>query len=227
MPLHIPGLNNPDDDVFGGMIHPAYDKQKREDETLITESAIETASDDFAEQQLRAQSMAVGLAWLDMESPTGEDLEIIVEGVVSCSDDDDEDYELSDDELTHRNEIFESLEPIFESLGADTKNVQAALAGDEDAGIELGEHLQTLIGESTLSDDEVITDFAIKPALIGEGLKRVIRDGKVSYIRTNRRKKRMSAKQKAALKKARMKANTGAAKLARSKSNRMRKQRGL
>ncbi|MDE1497547.1 hypothetical protein KKJ25_22330, partial [Xenorhabdus bovienii] len=56
---------------------------------------------------------------------------------------------------------------------------------------------------------------------------KVVRGGVVKLIRKQPRPRRLSAAQKSALKKARMKAQTASAKKARKKSNLIRRKRGL
>jgi len=186
---------------------------------MVTEAAKEMAVDDLAEQQIRSMAMGAALAWIDDGEYTFDAMDSLVEGLSDL----DESEELSDDEMVVYNDLMTGVGMALEELGADTAMIESALTGDDEAATELGYYLEEKMEEMELDDDELVSEFSTKAALITEGVKRVIRDGKVKYIRTNRRKRKMTAKQKAALKKARMKANTSAAKLARKKSMKLRK----
>jgi len=74
--------------------------------------------------------------------------------------------------------------------------------------------------------DQFIANYSVRENMMLEAVRKVVRDGKVKYIKKPLRKRRMSSAQKAALKKARRKANTGAAKRARRKSMGIRKKVG-
>ena len=200
-------------------VHPLLTKKKEPEPEMVTEAAKEMAVDDLAEQQVRAMAMGAALAWIDDGEYTFDAMDSLVEGLSDL----DDSEELSDDEMVVYNDLMTAVGMALEELGADSAMIESALTGDDEAATELGYYLEEKTEEMELDDDELVSEFSTKAALITEGVKRVIRDGKVKYIRTNRRKRKMSAKQKAALKKARMKANTSAAKLARKKSMKLRK----
>jgi len=207
-----------EDKIFES-IHPLLAKKKESEPEMVTEAAKEMAVDDLAEQQIRSMAMGAALAWIDDGEYTFDAMDSLVEGLSDL----DESEELSDDEMVVYNDLMTAVGMALEELGADPAMIESALTGDDEAATELGYYLEEKMEEMELDDDELVSEFSTKAALITEGVKRVIRDGKVKYIRTNRRKRKMTAKQKAALKKARMKANTSAAKLARKKSMKLRK----
>ena len=207
-----------EDKIFES-IHPMLAKKKESEPEMVTEAAKEMAVDDLAEQQIRSMAMGAALAWIDDGEYTFDAMDSLVEGLSDL----DESEELSDDEMVVYNDLMTAVGMALEELGADPAMIESALTGDDEAATELGYYLEEKMEEMELDDDELVSEFSTKAALITEGVKRVIRDGKVKYIRTNRRKRKMTAKQKAALKKARMKANTSAAKLARKKSMKLRK----
>ncbi|MCV6588711.1 MAG: hypothetical protein OIF57_06740 [Marinobacterium sp.] len=216
----------------GDQIFAPYPGQKAPEPELITEAAMDAATADFADQQQRATGMAVALTFADggEGNYTFDMLEVITEGCVTPEPgegDSEELLRLDDDEVWLCEAIMESAAEAMIGLGADPVNVQAALKGDEQACQTLGGHLNAILESAPQTDDQLISEFAVRPSLITEGVVKKIVDGQVKYVRTNRRKRRMTAKQRAALKKARMKANTGAAKQARAKSMNKRKKLGL
>ncbi|GAL07944.1 baseplate or tail tube [Photobacterium aphoticum] len=73
----------------------------------------------------------------------------------------------------------------------------------------------------------MIAEFGVRETLMNEAIKKVVRDGKVVTINTNKRKRKMTAAQKAALKKARLKAHSSSAKAARKKAMKTRHSRGM
>ncbi|UTZ44594.1 hypothetical protein [Vibrio campbellii] len=109
--------------------------------------------------------------------------------------------------------------------GAQAHQLTEMLEGDEEVTDAIFESLSTAL--DNVDSDEAVAEFAVRESMMMEAKKKVIRDGKVTYINTKKRKRRMSAAQKAALKKARAKAHTGAAKAARKKANRMRASHGM
>ena len=80
---------------------------------------------------------------------------------------------------------------------------------------------------SAQSDDDLISNFSVSNGMMLEAKKKIIRDGKVTWVNKKIKKKRMSSKQRQALKKARRKSNSGQAKRNRAKSMKQRKSRGM
>ena len=99
----------------------------------------------------------------------------------------------------------------------------------------VGAALEKTMESEEGDDGDIIADFASDEDAVLEGVfeatykrKKVIRDGKVKIVRKRvSGKVRLSAAQKAGLRKARRKAFTAKAKLHRRKSMRKRAQRGL
>ncbi|MGL4898780.1 MAG: hypothetical protein ACRC4U_01830, partial [Shewanella sp.] len=84
-----------------------------------------------------------------------------------------------------------------------------------------------------IEDDEAMMESIAQFSVLGqheamlEAVKKVVRSGKVKWIKKPLRKKRINGAQRAALKKARMKSNTSAAKAKRRRSMKRRKASGL
>ena len=137
---------------------------------------------------------------------------------------------MDDDENEHLYDLLESAADAFVSMGADAANV-ASLIDDEDdeAGATLGAFLTEKMADVTMEDTELITQFAIGGDLILESMVKAVRGGKVILKRKKRLgfHAKLSSAQRAGLKKARAKAFTGAARVARKKSMRIRKKMGL
>lgn len=211
-------LNN-DDGVFSGFSLAAGAKPAAVPDEGIYEAAIA----DLAESQLRSEAMGIALTFVADGDYSPEYLEAMLMGFV----DEDEDDDLSESETLHYEALAESLAEAFTALGASKDNARSAIAGDEEAAETLGDYLAGKLEDNPKSDDEIVAKFAVEGGMVLEAKKRVIRDGKVTWIKVPTRKRRLSAAQRAALKKARMKANTSAAKRARGKAMRQRKQRGM
>lgn len=209
-----------DDNPFVGFaVAPAGVKTNAEPSDAVFEKAIE----DLAEQQLRADAMGIALTFIDDGDYSSEYLEAMLMGFV----DGDEDEELSDEESQQYQELGTALVDAFVSLGASEENATAAVAGDDEAAERLGDFLAGKLEDNPKSDDEIIAKFAVETGMVLERVKRVIRDGQLKTIKVPVRRKRLTAAQRAALRKARKKAHTAAAKRARAKSMRKRQSRGL
>ncbi len=136
------------------------------------------------------------------------------------------DVELTDGQAA----MYESLQAhagefLLSVGGAQDHQLAEMMEGDEEVTDAIFESLSSAL--ESVDTDEAIAEFAVRESMMMEAKKKVIRDGKVTIINTKKRKRRMSAAQKAALKKARAKAHSSAAKAARKKSNRMRDSRGM
>jgi hypothetical protein len=218
----------------------------KEGEDSILESATVNSVDrvtDFADSQMRSMAMGAVLAWVDGGDFAFNNLD---ECLVAITDMDGEDG-LTEDEMNVYEDIWPMTVDAMLSLGADPENVVEFLSNEDgDSGEKLGGFLGNVMDNMPSTDDEIITTFAtgedgviFECANGTEGIDdqileavykkaKVIRGGKV-MIKKKRisGKVRLSAAQKAGLKKARRKANTSAAKQKRKKSNKQRAARGL
>lgn len=181
----------------------------------------------FSDSQMRAMAMSLMLTWVEQ----GDYTYAAVEGAAAeMTDlDGDDDTELPQDEQNELNDMLQAVADCFISAGADPDNVASFLDDESDeAGAALGELLSAKMENVTQDDEELIATYATSGDAILEGTIKVIRGGKMVL-----KKKRigiphkMNSLQKAALKKARRKAFTGAAKMKRRKSMRIRTKRGM
>lgn len=210
------------DDTFSDFSAMAV-KKVASASTPIHLGVLEQAIEDFAEQQLRAEAMGTALTFVEEGDFSSEALQGLLFGFVEDSDSE----ELTDEDAAHYESLAMSVVDAFKALGASEENAIAAIDGDEDAAESLGDFISSKLEDNPKSDEDIISRFAVENGMVLEAVKRVVRDGQVKMIRVPTRRKRLSAAQRAALRKARKKANTAAAKRARSKSMRKRASRGL
>lgn len=197
------------------------------------------AVDNMAGSQLRSMAMAAVLSWVEDGVFTFMALDEYVLGVADL----DGDYEIADDEEDLYNEVWNNVPDAMLSLGGSVEDV-TALVDDEndDAGSRVGAALAAFMEGAESSDDEIISGFSttddavMESCVAGQGAvfeaaykkMKMVRGGQVIIKRKRiSGKVRLSAEQKAGLKKARLKSHNAAARLSRKKSLRVRKQRGM
>lgn len=189
------------------------------DDTMMLESIQKVAN---TTDRLNAASAVQ--QWSEGGESSPETLEAMLYGLAGG--DEDGEHELNAPQVA----MFESLarhasEFISHVTDAPTSKLIGFRDGDYDDVDFIFESIeQKLEGQDT---DVMIAEFAVRENMMLEAMKKVVRDGEVVYINTNKRKRRMSPAQKAALKKARAKANTAAAKAARKKSMKLRDAAGM
>jgi hypothetical protein len=200
-----------------------------EEAKLIFEAA---ASDnslvvDLADQQLRSAGMALALAWVEQGDFS---YAAFNDGAFYMAEADEGTEEPDDEENNHINDVLQAAADAFISMGADPANVTSFIDDEDDeAGATLGAFLAEKMADVTMADDEIITQFALGGDLILESMVKTIRGGRVVLKRKKRLgfHAKLSSAQRAGLKKARSKAFTGAARVARRKSMRIRTKMGL
>jgi len=192
-------------------------------------SIFESASqdpDDFAEKQLRAMAMSTALVWLDEKDFTFDAVNALVIGMVDADGDD----EISDDEEEDYNNLLEGTGEALIRLGASRENVMAFMDDEDDAqGAKLGSYLVKKLDGISIDDNQLITRYAtsVESDAILESTIKVVRDGKLTLKKKRIKKYKMSSAQRQALKKARRKSNSSAARRGRAKAMRIRKKRGI
>lgn len=218
-------FRNEADEAFGsGFTYtPPADEAK-----LIFEAAASDNSQvvGLADQQLRSAGMALALTWVEQGDFS---IAALTDGAIIMADA-NEDGEIDDDEQEQLNELLQATADAFVSMGGDTANVTAFIDDEDDeAGATLGAFLTEKMADVTMEDIEIITQFALGGDLILESMVKAVRGGRVILKRKKRLgfHAKLSSAQRAGLKKARSKAFTGAAKVARKKSMRLRKKMGL
>jgi hypothetical protein len=195
---------------------------------LLFEAATLEKIGDFAAMQTRAQGMSCALVWLDGQDYSYQALESLVSGIADL----DGDGEISDEEDALFNDILNAAGGALITLGGLEENVKSFIDDEDDAaGKKLGNYVNGKMDGVSEDDDDLVSGYAVMEDAVLEASYRrvrVVKDGKLVFKKKRiGRGKRLSAKQRMALKKARRKANTGAARAARKKAMRLRKSRGL
>lgn len=189
-------------------------------ESLSEDTMLEAVSKTALINQ-RADAAAAVLAWVESGDSESDELDALAFGLAGGSDDED----LTDDQVETYTDIKIQMADFAMQCGAKEKDCQAMVDGDDEAAERVFNAVESAVSDS--DDDELISNFAHREALILESKKKVIRDGKVVMVNKKKRKRRMTSAQKQALKKAQRKAHSSSAKAARKKSNRIRKSRGM
>jgi len=187
------------------------------DNDLMNESVAKSAMVNF-----RAKSMAATFTLYEEAMNTSEEIDALAVGMADINEDGEVTGEEEEDYLDALNGIAEALEYV----GVKPDVIEKALKGDDDEAEKAIQHVSDFLDDIE-DEGKYIAGYSVRESLMMEAAKKVIRNGKVKWIKKPLRKRRMSSAQKAALKKARRKSNTGAAKRARRKSMKQRKSRGM
>lgn len=218
---------------FSGMVALQSAGANQSQEQQVSERAFfESVSADQTDdaignagiQAARADSMAMILEWLADGDDTAEALDIYAQGLGDV----DMDGEVAGDE---EEAIYQdSLTLMAEALvylGVPASTASSAMEGDDAAAAKAFVTAGDAVENSSDDEDTIINKFAVRETMMLEATVKVVRDGQLKTIRRPLRRKRLSAAQRAALKKARTKAHSASARAARRKSLRIRKSRGL
>lgn len=189
-------------------------------ESLSPDLMLEATEADAAKNMRKDASAAV-IAWVEEGDTDADAFDAFAYGLAGGKDDED----LSDDEADDYNSLLGLMTDFCLQLGVTESTCQKLIDGDDAASETAFNTIEAVLENN--DGDELISDFSLREQLMLEATKKVVRDGKVVLIKTNRRKRRMTAAQKAALKKARTKAHSSSAKAARRKAMRLRKSRGM
>lgn len=215
------GLSDPVfDSVSSLSVAPKNDDQGYE----IPDQILDAAADDLGEKQVRANAMAAVLAWLDGSDFSYAELEAIVAGLADV----DDDGEITEPEEELFNDLLVMAADALVELGGNAENVKTFIDDESnEAGEKLAAHLTKKLDETDKSDDEIVSEYAVKAKLILDATQKVVRAGKVVLIKKRLKPKKMTSAQKQALKKARRKANNSGARRKRAKSMKLRQNRGM
>lgn len=184
----------------------------------VSEELMVEAVSATAEISLRSNAMAAILAFAEEGMTTSEELDLMAVGIADL----DDDGEVSDVEQEDYEEALNALADALEFIGIDAEVITKALESDDEAAESVALSVAEFADDLD-DEDQYIADYSVREKMMLEAVKKVVRDGKVKWIKKPLRKRRSTPAQKAALKKARRKANTGAAKRARRKSMKLRK----
>ncbi|WP_070965004.1 hypothetical protein [Vibrio sonorensis] len=212
----------------------AAQNKAAEQETITEEVLLASVDDDvilselseLSEKQMRSLGASIVIEFARSDDHTYDGLEAIIIGSID-EPEGDEEPELDDDELEEFNDLLSVVgDALVAFSGKDIKMVQKALESEDD---ELLDAIAAAVVEKTKgeSTSEMVADFSVKESLILSATKKVVRNGELKLVKTNRKKRKMTAAQKQALKKARKKSHSAAARAKRKKSNRKRAQRGM
>jgi hypothetical protein len=190
------------------------------------DAALDPEIEGFAGRQLRSQAMGCVLAWIEAGDFS---YSAITANCVMMADLDESGEIDAPDEQAYLNELMQEVANAFVSMGAAPEKVTAFMDTEDNvAGAELGDLLRDKLNRTELDDDSIISNYAVSGGIILESAVKVVRGSEVVLKRKRiGRPKRITSLQRAALKDARKRAFTGAAKLARLKSMHLRQIRGL
>ncbi|HIF9347104.1 TPA: hypothetical protein ACX6RX_003215 [Photobacterium damselae] len=171
---------------------------------------------------MRTEAASAVITWVEEGDSEPDAFDSLAFGLAGGNDDE---YDLDDDQVDDYNKYLQLMVDFCLQLGASENDCQGLIDGDDSASERVFNTIEEQREKG--NPEERIAEFSVKEQLMLEATKKVIRDGKVVLIKTNKRKRRMSAAQKAALKKARLKAHSSSAKAARRKALRMRNSRNM
>jgi hypothetical protein len=198
---------------------------RKKDTEIFESTGDPNAVADLASKQIRAQAMSCVLGFLENGDFSAQALD---DAVVMIADMDG-DGEITADEESYYNDLYNEVAYALIFLGADAENVKNFIDNaDDDEGTKLGTFLNEKLSDLSEDDDTIISNYAVSVDQVTESVIKVVRDGKV-VLKKKRigRAHKMTAAQKATLKMARRKAFTSVAKMARLKSMKIRRKRGL
>lgn len=189
----------------------------------VTDQQMLDAVSSAASQAARADAMAMVIEWVADGDDSAEGLDIYAQALADV----DEDGEVSgDDEQAVYEQALTLMAEAMVSMGVSAQVATDAMGGDDAAAAKAFVAIGDALSED-VDPDDVISAFSVREAMMMDAVVKVVRDGQIKMIRKPLRKKRLSPAQRAALKKARAKANTAAARTARKKSLRIRRSRGM
>lgn len=198
----------------------------------VTETAFfESVSDDAMYEAIgraamttqRAEAAAAITEWVSGGDAEFEALDGVVFGLAVA---DEDQTEMNMHEEEKYNAMLESAAEFAISLGARVGHVEMMLEGCDDSAEKVFVAVDEALDGANV--DDLIAKFSVRQSMMMEAMEKVVRDGEIVMVNTAKKpKRRMTAAQKAALKKARQKANSASAKAARKKSMSKREKAGL
>lgn len=189
----------------------------------VEEGAMMESIEKAGNQAMRADAMAVVLAFVEDGDDSSDALDLYAQALA----DSDEDGEIGDPEQDDYELFLTLMAEALVYVGVPPKIAVSAMEGDDAAASKAYTAASDFVAASEADEDTLISEFSVRESMIMEATKKVIRDGKVKMIKKPVHKKKMSSAQKQALKKAQRKSHTASAKKARFKSMKARKSRGM
>ena len=165
------GLSDPVFDSVGSLsVAPQSDQVYQ-----IPDLILDAAADDLGEKQVRANAIAAVLAWLEGADFSYAALESIIAGLADI----DDDGEITEPEEELFNELLVMTADALVELGGNTENVKTFIDDEsEKAGEKLAVHLTEKLDDTDKSDDEIVSEYAVKAKLILDATQKVVRGGK-------------------------------------------------
>lgn len=193
-----------------------------EDEGL--QDAILEAMSAADESRLRAECIAAVLVFSESDDIGYDDFEALAIGLSDM----DGDGDVDEDEEDHFNDVLMVMGDALIALGLNEDIVNTMLDDeDDDAAEAVYFALRKALKKSDKAHDDLVADFTAGESLLLEGKMKVVRNGKVKFVRKKKKRRKINAAQRASLKKARRKSNTSSARKNRRKAMKMRKKRGM
>lgn len=166
---------------------------------------LEAANRSVMQNALSNVADAV-FAWADSGDLTFDSLDGFVQAIAGISDDNDS--EVTEEQDDAYNKAWANVADFLAACGVDDDLIEALADDEDDAAADVGAAI------AGLDSDELEVAFVVagtSDEMLTEAFKKVVRNGEIKLIRKRLRKKRLTAAQKSALKKARRKAQTGTA----------------
>lgn len=176
-------------------------------------------------QDERGTAAASVIGWANSAEPTSDSFDDLALGLAGI-DDEESDDDITDDQIDEYNRWLGLLADAAVSLGADQADITAVIDEDDDeAAISAADG----ITGNTDDEDDAIAVYSVSgndDAMLEANVK-VIRKGELKIKKKRPRPMRQTAKQRAALKKNRLRSHSAAAKMSFRKSMKVRNKRGL
>lgn len=189
---------------------------------LAQEALLEAAKKQVNTGLLEDAAEAV-IEWANGSDKSFEALDGYALALAGVSEDDEED-DITDAQVDDYNASWANFANFMVAVGVDEEDISSVCDdADDDAAASVANTIAELSEEE---QDELIFAFSAGgDEAMNEAVVKVVRNGKVVLKRKPVRPRRLNAAQRAALKKARRKANTAGAKIARRKSMKLRAKR--
>lgn len=195
---------------------------------LMTESAKDKAFFEAVDAKVlqddRGMAAASILDWAAGTEHTADSLDALAASLAGI--DTDSDADITDDDVDNYNYWLGLLADAAVAMGADQEDVVAAFDDDDDDAASVLADIAAG-SEDALLESVTQHQFTSDSCVMFESTKKVVRAGKVVLIKKRPRPRRLTAKQRNALKKNARYSHTAAANLKRLKSMRKRKAAGL
>ncbi|MGL6124799.1 MAG: hypothetical protein ACRC1W_17800 [Shewanella sp.] len=190
--------------------------------------AMMESVDQLGEQLERGEAMAAVIEWAESGEPSADNFDAIAQSLADI--DEDAEGDITDEEQSRYEDAIDAMSDALLFLGVEERLIESLLDGDDKAARKV---FVAVSEADALEDDEAMMESIAKFSVLDsheamlEAVKKVVRNGKVKWVKKPLRKKRLNGAQRAGLKKARMKSNTSAAKAKRGRSMKRRKASGL